>query len=217
MKVQYRLIRNSIHLNHIVPIIDQKQLLDELTKNGYQPVQKGQIIANALTIQSGDLAVKNNTVISLFVETTTLEITGLNVQDVLQITQEAESIITKAGLDLKKEKFREVSVACSIESGKNPIKSVQRFLGNPKQNVEFEKILKGKPVGNFTIRLMPKDAIVDTEEFYDVKIEPSLRRPTKEYTLSMNIRSKNKVNIEKFLLNLDKNLETMITIIETSD
>lgn len=211
------MIKNSIHLNHIVPMIDQKLLLDELGKKGYTPVQKGQIIANALTIQPGDLAVKNNTVISLFLETTTLEITGLNLQDVLQITQEAESIITKAGLDLKKEKFREVFVICSIESGKNPTKSVQRFLGVPKQNIEFEKILKGKPVGNFTIRLLPKDAIVDTEDFYDVRIEPSIRRPTKEYSLLMNIRSKNKSNMDKFILNLEDNLEKMISIVEDSN
>ena len=81
----------------------------------------------------------------------------------------------------------------------------------------IQKILKGKPVGNFTIRLLPKDAIVDTEDFYDVKIEPSIRRPTKEYSLLMNIRSKNKSNMEKFILNLEDNLEKMISIVEESN
>ena len=217
MKLRYIGIQNAIKLHHVIFPLDQKILLDEFGKAGFQPAKKGQIISNTLVIQGGDIAVKNNTVVSLFPDSMTVQITGLSSTEVMQTTKEAESIFTKAGLDFKKEFFRELTIGCFVDSGKNPTKSVQRFLGPLKRKESFEKILGDKPPAHFMIRLLPKDAVVDTEDFYDVKVEPSLRNPTKEYYFSMNIRSKKIEDMEKFLLTLDTKVEAMISAVEASD
>jgi len=187
-------------LHHVILPLDQKVLLDEFGKASFQPAKKGQVISNSLIIQPGDIAVKNNTVVSLFPESMTIQITGTTSQEVLQTTKEAESIFTKAGLDFKKEFFRELSLGCFIGSGKNPVKAIQRFLGPLKRKEDFEKILGNKPPSHFAIRLLPKDAVIDTEEFYDLKIEPAIRNPTKEYYIVMNIRSKNISNMENVIM-----------------
>ena len=204
-------------LHHVIFPLDQKVLLDEFGKAGFQPAKKGQIISNSLVIQPGDIAIKNNTVVSLFPDSMMIEVTGLSSQEVMQITKEAESIFTKAGLDFKKESFRELTIVCFVESGKSPVKAIQRFLGPLKRKEDFEKILGNKPPSHFMIRLLPKDAVIDTEDFYDLKIEPAIRNPTKEYFIGMNIRSKNKGDMEKFLLTLDTKLNAMISAIEASD
>ncbi|MBS3922358.1 MAG: hypothetical protein KGZ37_04325 [Nitrosarchaeum sp.] len=209
--VQFHVIMNNV----LFPINDQN-LIPELAKSGYQPAHPGNIIKNQLVIQQGDIAVKNNTVLTTNSQSKMIQLSGLTPQEVYETWKEIENILLNQNINIKTTgRLFELKSEYIVKTGKNPLKSFRRVFNNVKLEEKFNHIITGKPSTLVSLRFMPQDGVVDTEDFYDIKIEPVLRNQKSEYFIQILYRNKKQEITEKILLKLEEKIKEIITLIDS--
>lgn len=208
--VQFHTILNNV----LFPITEQKLLLD-LADYGYQPAQVGHIIANQLIIQKGDLAVKKNTVLTINPQTQMIQVSGLTPEEVYSTWKEIEKILLLQKVNLKSSgRLFELRSQYHIKTANNPIKIIQNIFKSLKLQEKFDKILNDKPASLISLRFLPKDGVVDTENFFDIKIEPLLQAAKNEYYVSFMYRNAKQEKSEKLLVNHENKIKEIMNLIE---
>jgi hypothetical protein len=216
MDLSIHLIQLHTILKHVLFPIDQERLILDLSSSGFTPAQPGSMILNRLIIQPGDLAVKNNTAVTVNPQSKMISIAGLTPEEVYKTWKEVEEILKKQDVVLSSSgRLFELKIEGRIKTGKNPVKSIQKTINNDALTQKIDRIIEGKPSSISTLRFIPKDAEANDEDYYDIRVEPLLIKPKKEYFVRILYRNKILGKSEKLLLNANSKLEEIINIIES--
>lgn len=216
MPLTPKLVQFHTILNNVLFPIDEKKLIQTLQTNGYQPAQQGQII-NGLIIQPGDLAIKNNCILTINTQSKMIQLTGLSPVEVYDTWKELEQILSTFDVNLKSSgRLFELKSEYVISTGKNPLESFQRLKQMTEITSKFNSIISGKPSSSIGLRFVPIDGLVDTEDFYDVTLECLLRNAKKEYFVQILYRNKKQDISEKLLNNLENKIQDIVNIVDNA-
>jgi len=215
MKISGTAIQFTTVLDNVIFPIEQMSTVKLLAAAGFQPARPGALLPNNIVVQQGDLAIKNNTILSMNSQTMSIGVIGTTNHEVLQTITEVATLLSKEGVDIDKNgKFHEMLTDYVVETGKDPAKIIQKYFKSIPVYEQFDKIFQSKPPSLFSIRILPKDAIIDSAEFYDLRIEPTVHKPHSSYLCRLVFRSKDRKKTEKMILELEKKVQSVIQIIE---
>lgn len=219
MELNTSIIQYHTILNNVLWPIDLTQLRNDILSNGFQLVRSGQILTNGLTIEPDDVAVKNNVVLTISPPTKMVQLSGTEYQAVHQIVKETESILQRQKVSLESSgRLFELKADCVIKTGKNPVKTIQAFYRNNVSHIDsIDKIIDGKPSMQMSIRLMPKDMLLDTEDYHEIRIEPLLRTPKDAYFFEIIFRSSDQKKTQGILFKLEEKIKEIMTVIEQNE
>ena len=217
MELEFIVVEFHTILKNVIFPVNQINIMSDLLANGFQPVTAGQMIKNKLIIQPGDLAVKNNSVFTINPQSQMIQVTGLTISEVYQTWKEIEKILQKQNINLKSiGRLSEFKIECIIKTGKNPLKSFQNIYKSTDITPKFDKLFNEKPSAVLGIRLVPSDGNIDTENYYDIRLEALLRNMKDEYFLSFVYRNKDQEKSEKMFLNAESKISELLKLVENN-
>jgi hypothetical protein len=217
MQLDFNIVEFHAILKNVLFPVDQAKIISDLAANGFQPTAPGQMIENKLIIQQGDLAIKNNTVFTMNSQAQMIRVTGLNILEVYQTWKEIEKILQIQDIDLKSTgRLFEFKIECFIKTGKNPLKIFQNHFKSTNIPQKFDKLFNEKPSSMLGIRLVPSDGCIDTENYYDIRLEPFLRNAKDQYFLNFLYRNKDASKSEKLFANVESKISEILKLIENN-
>lgn len=124
----------------------------------------------------------------------------------------AKIIASELGLDLhSKVKYYHVTVHYRVATGKTPLEEISK-AENKEFMTKFSEIMK-EDLTSFSIRLAPKGAIPNSENWVDIAIEPDVIDESR-YHIGVVFRSSKRDKTEAFVKNLENNLLKLIELVE---
>jgi len=123
----------------------------------------------------------------------------------------------KQNINLKSTgRLSEFKIECIIKSGKNPLKSFKNIYKSTDITSKFDKLFNEKPSAVIGIRLVPSDGNIDTEDYYDVRLEALLRNMKDQYFLSFVYRNKDQEKSEKMFVNAESKISELLKLVENN-
>jgi len=77
----------------------------------------------------------------------------------------------------------------------------------------FNEIL-GVPVSNFILTLIPSEALPTDRSWFDIRIEPRLTKPTREYFIHVVFRDKNMKKVLDFSKEVNSTIIKLLSTLE---
>ncbi len=206
----------SVRLNNIILPLDVFTFSKLLVTSGFSTVKVGETTTEGLVAVRGDIARKGNTIVRLDQAKMVIGVDGTRKQEVLDVFKEVSAILSKVGVELSENaRFYELLANYMVEADKSPMASIQNFF-SPLKLEQFDKIMESKSTLS-TVKIVPRDTEIDSEDYYDIVVEPLIPRPHKAYALSVVYRSKDGKKTETFTSLLDAKIESIIKAIEKSN
>jgi len=213
-KIMTQEAKCGVRLNYVVFPIDIRELSRALAKNGYElPPSRRLPSPPAQLSYGGDLARKGE--ITLIIESASgdIGVVGRSLEEVKTAFKELEQIInSELGVNLHENlRFYWYTVHYKVDTGKMPLNKLTKIL---KQDymTRFGEVL-GENLSSFSVRLIPKDAILNDENWFDIAIEPDLLNE-KLYHVGVVFRSPDATKTETFVRDLDNTLLKLLEVIE---
>ena len=207
--------RYGVRLNHVLFPLDFRDLRHALAKNGYELSQPPRGLPGPPTRvrYGGDVARKGE--ISVIVESDSGEIglVGRSLKEVKEAFEELSQITdSELGISLHENvRFHWCIVHFKVDTGKIPSKEIAK-AENKDYIRKFGQVL-GEDLSLFSVRVYPKDAIPNAENWFDIAIEPDILND-KLYHVGVVFRSPDKRKSETFVRNLENNILKLIKVIE---
>jgi len=214
-KVMTQYASYGVRLNYVIFPIDFRDLRHALAKNGYELSSvRGPIPSPPIRIGfTGDIARKGETTVIIETDSGEISVTGRSLQKVKTAFEELTDLIKRelgVSLDLNI-KYYLCHLHCKTDTGKIPRDEIAKA-----ENRDFFSRLGqvlGVDVAPFSIRLCPKGAIPNHENWFDISIEPDTVNE-KMYHLGVVFRSPDKEKTETFVRDLESNILKLIKVIE---
>jgi len=214
-KIMTQEARCGVRLNYVIFPIDFRELRHALAKNGYELSSVGERIPSppARIRFSGDVARKGETSVIFESESGVVAVVGKSLQEVKDSFEELARVIdSELGVNLHGNiKYYSYNVHYKVDTGKTPRNEIAK-AENKDYIARFGQAL-GKDLSSFSIRLVPKDAIPNQENWFDIAIEPDVMND-KLYHVGVIFRNPNKGKTERFVKDLENALLRLIGIIE---
>ncbi|MEM0328490.1 MAG: hypothetical protein QXN53_07965 [Thermoproteota archaeon] len=212
----------SFHLKHILFPIDLRELTEVLSGLGYAiPPQTLQalpgpgMIEISYMVGSGPIAKKGNLLVDINSDRGFIGVGGQSIPDVILSFEEVEkAICNNFGIDPNTDiRFYEILARLDCEVENNILESMSK-ISDGALFTRLGKIIGKMPI-LYGIRLVPKGAVPNQEEWFDITIQPHLYKPNQVYQISVIYRSadRNNVlatfkNLEEIILKIIKELQT---------
>ena len=214
-KIMTQEARCGVRLNYVIFPIDFRDLRYALAKNGYELSSISERIPSppARIRFSGDVARKGETSVVFESDSGSVIVVGRSLQEVKESFQELARVIdSELGVNLHENvKYYSYSVHYKVDTGKTPRDEIAK-AENKDYIARFGQVL-GKDLSSFSIRLAPKDAIPNQENWFDIVIEPDVMND-KLYHAGIVFRNPNKGKTERFVKDLENTLLRLIRTIE---
>jgi hypothetical protein len=213
-KMRIQEVRYGVRLNYVIFPVDFIELRNVLAKNGYELSPVRNIPPPPIRISFvGDIARKGEIIVSIDTESCEIDVAGRSLQGVKDSFQEiAEIIRSELGISLYANvKFYSCVVHYKINTGKIPRNEIAK-AENQDYIARLGRIL-GEDVSLFSIRLMPRGAIPNAENWFDIYIEPDILDETL-YHVGVTFRNADREKTERFVSNLENNILRLIEVIE---
>lgn len=206
--------RYGICLDKVIFPLDFRDLRYALAKNGYElsPV-KDLPPPPALIGFGGEIARIKETRVLADSEAGEIAVTSRLLGEACQSFEDLANIIaSELGLDLhSKVKYYQVTVHYRVTTGKTPFEEISK-AENKEFMTKFSEIMK-EDLSSFSIRLCPKGAVPNSENWFDIAIEPEVI-DERFYHVGVVFRSSKRDKTEAFVKNLESNLLKLIGLIE---
>jgi hypothetical protein len=206
--------RYGVNLNYVIFPLDFRDLRYGLAKNGYElPPVKDMPAPPTRLSYGGEIARIKET--RIFVDSDSGEIGVIDrllQQARASFDDLAKVILSELGVDLNsKVKFHFLTVHYRVDTGKTPLKEIAR-AENKEFVKKFNDIMK-EDLSSFSIRLCPKNANINDENWFDIAIEPDIMDESR-YHIGVVYRNSERKKIEAFAENLESNLLKLLKCIE---
>lgn len=214
IKITTQEARYGVHLNYVIFPIDVRELRFALAKNGYELSNVGDIPPPPTRIRfSGEIARKAEATVIVVSDSSEIGIIGRSLQEVKASFEELAKIIgSEFGINLQENvRFYWCTVHYKINTGKMPHNEIAK-AENKDYIAQFSRIL-GENLTSFSIRLAPKDAIPNQENWFDIAIEPDITSE-KIYHVGVVFRNQERGKTETFVRDLENNMLKLIKVIE---
>jgi hypothetical protein len=206
--------RCGVRLSYVIFPIDVRELRHILAKNGYELVPVSNIPPPPTRIRySGDVARKGEITVSIESDSGEIGVVGRSLQDVRSAFEDLAKIInSELDVDLYENvRFYWYVLHYKINSGKRPFNEISK-AENKDYIQRFGKVLE-EELSLSSIRLAPKDASPNQENWFDIAIEPDVENET-IYHVGVVFRNSDKSKTEKFVRDLESNILKIIRTIE---
>jgi len=204
----------GVQLDYVIFPIDFRELRRALAKNGYELSSAERLPPPPARFSfSGDVARKAETTVVVDSDGGEIGVVGLSMQQVKDSFEELAKIIdSELGISLYENVgYYWCNVHYKISTGKTPRNEIPK-AENKDYIARFSHILGGN-LTTFSVRLAPKDAIPNQENWFDIAIEPDIANE-KLYHVGVVFRNTSKDKTETFVRNLENNLLKLMEVIE---
>jgi uncharacterized FlaG/YvyC family protein len=206
--------RYIVVLDYMVLPLGFRDLRYALAKNGYELASVKNIAPPPTRIMySGEIARMKETTVVADSESSEIGTVSRSLQEAYTSFNDLAKIV-KSELDVdlnKKVKRYFVSAHYRVSTGKLPLKEIPK-AENKEVVAKFSEIMN-QNLSSFSIRLTPKDASLNQENWLDIAIEPDLLDESK-YHIGIVYRNLEKERTELFVRDLESNLLKIIKLIE---
>lgn len=208
-------VQFSFKSNTLLFPLDVQGFLLKLEPLGYNPVQKGSITKDGLPAQVGDIAMKDNTFVNINVSTQTIAFSSTKTEEIIEMFEELKPLIKLMGLDIDKD-IRAYSIVGEylVETTNNAMEKLKKFIGSSPATDSIDVIF-GTDSHPTSMVLLPKNTSLLNEDYYQIKIEPSIQRLGKTYFIQYSQRSRDYKHLLKFLSEMPMTIEKAIQKIES--
>lgn len=206
--------RYGVRLGYILFPIGFRDLRQSLAKNGYELSRGEDIPAPPARVGfGGEIARKGEVRVYGDSDAGEIGTVSRTLHDAYASFDGLSSIIqAELGIDLHENvRFYWIVSHYKADSGKMPYKEICK-TGNDKFIKEFSEILGGN-VSPFSVRLSPKETIINQENWFDIAIEPDVLNE-KLYHIGVVFRNASREKTEAFAKDIEKNLLKLISAIE---
>lgn len=211
-EITTNLIHYHIKIKSVLYPINNITLGKNLQEAGFTPIQPGYSTNDGVIAVQGDIGVKRNTLVNINEAKYQIAVLGKDPLEILSVFNDLLPALKKSGLNIKQDiHFYEFSSEFFINTGKNSLKNILKFF-EPLKQKKLEKIM-GKDLSQFSIRLGPKPLEFNSENYFEIKIEPTIRDKM-SYYMYLVFRNSNKKITEVFLSKLSQKIDDIIDAIE---
>lgn len=207
-------VRLSIRFQNVVFPVDLRTLIGVLQGVGYQPLAQLPPVGLAMlgTVgASGPIAARGTTVVDLNSEREFIGVQDPVVETAVGGFSELVSLLSRTdlfGTELKPW-FVELQAQFSLFAGTATKSRISKTLSNRRFAPAWSKVL-GAPVADYQVRVSPRDVSVDSPDFFDVIIEPSLQQTPNGFKIVIIFRHTNSDRVVKFAQALEKNVRQLL-------
>jgi len=213
-KIMTQEARCGVRFNYVIFPIDFRELRHALAKNGYELSSIERIPPPPARISfGGDIARKQQTMVVVETDSGEIGVVGRSLQEAKDSFKELTDVVkSELGISLHENvRFYWFVVHYKIDTGKTPCNEIAK-AENKDYISRFKQVL-GEDISLFSIRLYPKGAIPNQENWFDIAIEPDIMNE-RFYHVGVVFRSSEKGKTETFLKDLEDILLKLIGIIE---
>ncbi len=207
--------RWGVRLSNVIFPIDFRELRHALTRNGYElsAVPTGIPPPPTRIRYGGDIARKGEITVTVESDSGKVGVVGRSLQKAKVAFQELANLVeTEVGVSLEKNvRFYWFIVHYRVNTGKTPRNEIAKGANND-YLTRFTELL-GEDLTSFTIRLAPKNAVPDGENWFDIAIEPDVT-DERSYHVGVVFRNSDKEKTERFVRDLENKILELIRIIE---
>jgi len=134
---------------------------------------------------------------------------GNEIESVILAAKDLEDIAkSDFRLNLEKDLFYlELGADLIAKTDMNPITEVQKFVGD--RYNEFNSIMD-VDTSAYVISLAPKGANVNDGKWFDIRIEPRVTAPDREYYINLVYRDTNPKDVFSFARNLEDKVSAIL-------
>ena len=206
--------RYSVHLGYVILPIDFRDLRNSLTKNGYELASVTEIPPLPSRVRfGGEIARKGEIRVAVDSDSGEIVVIGRSLSDVFSSFEGLATLISsELEVNLHENvRFYQVVVHYKFATGSLPYNEIPK-TENKSYVERFGKIL-GEPVSMFSLRLAPKEATPNQDNWFDIAIEPDIINK-KLYHVGVVFRNPSREKTEAFVKSLEDNLTKLIGEIE---
>jgi hypothetical protein len=193
------------------------ELLDSLDKAGYRLLEPHPppIPPTHRAYVSGRIAEKEDCTIVINSDRKFIGVEGRSPQSVIRIYQDLFSIIEKKfefSIDEERD-YLEFVAEGIVRSRHMPLNKLTEAFKETEVVKKVCKIL-GEEVGIYTIAFVPRGVLPSSGEWFDIRIEPHITLPSREYDFSVVYRSKVRDKVLKFLNEAESKICSVVGTID---
>jgi hypothetical protein len=207
--------RLSVRFNHVIFPIDVREFSEGLQKIGYSPLaQFLPLPTMGKGMATGRIAAKGNSVIDINCER---QFIGLQNQNIETLIADFDELI-----ELLKDKryfgegihprFIEFQGHFECWSKKNPLVILKK-VSSALEIIKTGETIFDSPSALYHIRIVPAEKPIDSDDFYELIIEPNSTRPTQSYEIALVFRdhemNKTIATVENVLPNITKIMQDL--------
>lgn len=169
----------------------------------------GQLVVVGRIAEKGDLK------FNLDPERGVINLEGKNIEDVLSEFNAIEDLARREfAVDFNKEqRFYEILADLTVNTDKDPIKTMSKLFSDSKSLSTFSAILEDG-TGNYGVRLVRKGQDPNQEEWWEYRIEPLLTKSRNTYYSTVVYRSEDKDKVVKAAKELIERVAQLIIAME---
>jgi len=213
-KMMTQEVRYGVQLSHLIFPLDFRDLRLALAKNGYElsPVRELPPAPTRISF-GGEIARKSETTIVADSEAGEIGVIGRSLQQaVASFGDLANLVASELGVDLHaKVRLYFLVAHYRVETGKMPLKEIPK-ADNKEYVSKFSRVMK-EDLSSFSIRLIPRGAALNQEDWFDIAIEPDVIDESR-YHIGVVFRNSRKEKTETFIKDLENSLLKLIEVIE---
>lgn len=206
--------RYSVRLRHVIFPLEFRDIREILAKHGFELAQIGPIPARPTRISyTGELGRKGESVVYVSIPENLFSVRSKTPKEAVSIFEElSETFATELGTSLHSNVwYYEVILHYLCETGSLPVEKIGKIMdGNPFY-AKFSEVL-GRDLSTFSIRLSPRKAIPNQDEWLEIAIEHDVL--SNFYHIGVVFRDPQRRKVEEFMSKLEKKMEQLINIVE---
>lgn len=213
-KVSTQDARYGVRLDYVIFPIDFRELRRALARNGYELPQIERVPpAPARVSFSGEVARKAEATVIVDSDAGEIGIVGISLQQAQDSFEELVRVInSELGINIHENVGHYWCVVhYRVDTGKMPLDEIAK-AENKDYTAKFNAILD-ENLSSFSIRLSPKNAVPNSNSWFDIAIEPDVL-DEKMYHVGVVFRNPRKDKTETFVRNLETNMLKLIKVIE---
>jgi len=190
--------------------------VDSLSNRGFsvKPFPPKTAFVGNRAYVSGRVAERDDTIVELNSERHILACEGLNLTDVVSIMNELIDITQKDFLvSMNDVDYLELNANLVVTSDKKAVNRLRELYADTKVMKQFSDILK-TAVGSFSITLAPKEVLPTDRKWFDIRIEPRITKPTKEYFVHLVFRNRDIKDVLDFSNSMESTIRRLLSVVE---
>jgi len=183
--------RLSIRFSHVIFPLDVREFSEGLLKIGYTPLaQFPPLPTMGKGIATGRIAIKGNSVIDINCDRQFIGIQNQNIENLITDFNELFILLKDKRFfgESIHHRFIEFQGHFECWSKKNPLATLKKVSSALEIMKTSEKIFDS-PSALHHLRIVPAEKPIDSDDFYELIIEPNITRPTRSYEIAMVFRN----------------------------
>ena len=216
MELEPQKYRISLVLRSVFFPLTFPDYIDSFSKKGFSlgPFPPRTLISGNRAYLSGRIATKGKTFVDIDSDRKIVACEGKNLEELISTFSEVMDIVSEDySVPPDEIDYFEFNADVVVKSQNNPIQRLKMVYRDIELIKRFNEIL-GVPVSNFILTLIPSEALPTDRSWFDIRIEPRLTKPTREYFIHVVFRDKNMKKVLDFSKEVNSTIIKLLSTLE---